>query len=113
MNSWPSPIDRAVTPATAPEAMNDHIDHAITARVCSCCGKARWHCPSCATPGHWPMPLIEPTWPVCFEGACPRCKATVALRITGIAPARPELSALERALRLPPASPQRRQGKGK
>ena len=82
--------------------------HHITSRPCDCCGRARWFCPSCSLPGHWPVPSPAPSWPVQIEGRCPRCRATVELLILGDEPD-PAVGALERALRLPAA---RRSHKG-
>lgn len=79
--------------------------NSITTTACSCCQTARWFCPSCAEPGSWPLPTAEPAWPVVFAGACPRCNAGLSLRITGYKPLSPAVSALERALGLPPADP--------
>jgi len=79
--------------------------NSITTAVCSCCDKARWHCPSCGLAGHWPVPSPAPSWPVEFEGACPSCLTPLALRITGYGAVSPAVSALERALKLPPARP--------
>jgi hypothetical protein len=81
--------------------------HHITAKVCSCCGRARWFCPSCSLDGYWPAPTPAPTWPVQFQGACPRCRATAELLIFGDEPD-PAVGALERALQLPPARRPRR-----
>ena len=78
--------------------------NAITTAMCSCCNTARWFCPSCAMPGHWPVPSPAPSWPVEFVGRCPSCSSSLSLRITGYGPERREVSALERALGLPPAT---------
>jgi hypothetical protein len=75
----------------------------ISTAVCRCCDKASWNCPSCGLAGHWPVPSPAPAWPVEFAGACPSCRTQLSLRIVGYGAQRPEVAALERALKLPPA----------
>lgn len=82
--------------------------NSVTTDVCPCCDRAKWHCPGCGTEGSWPAPTPEPAWPVQFAGACPRCKASLTLQISGYKPLTPAASALERALGLPPAAPRQR-----
>jgi hypothetical protein len=77
--------------------------NSITTAACTCCNSARWRCPSCGLPGSWPVPSPAPSWPVAFEGACPSCSTKLSLRITGYGAMSPDVSALERALKLPPA----------
>jgi hypothetical protein len=60
-------------------------------------------CPSCGLAGNWPAPSPRPNWPVEFACSCHSCKASLTLKITGYAPQRPEVTALERALKPPPA----------
>lgn len=79
----------------------------LTMAACSCCNTARWLCPSCAMPGHWPVPSPAPSWPVEFVGRCPSCSSSLSLKVTGYNPERPEVSSLERALGLPPATRKR------
>ena len=94
------------TPSPAP--MN-----AVTTTVCPCCNTARWFCPSCGIPGNWPAPSPAPSWPVELDGTCPSCRASLSLQITGYKALPPAVTALERALGLPPAMGQREHGKGK
>ena len=77
--------------------------NSICTTVCPCCETARWHCPACGKPGSWPVPSPAPAWPVDFNGACPGCRTKLSLQITGYKPLSPAVSALERALKLPPA----------
>jgi len=79
----------------------------ITMAACRCCDTASWLCPSCALPGSWPVPSPAPSWPVEFAGRCPSCSSSLSLKVTGYGPQRTEVTALERALKLPPA-PRRR-----
>lgn len=78
--------------------------HAITTPPCTCCNTARWYCPTCGKAGHWPCPTPAPDWPYQLLGGCPRCEATITLRIVGPLPDEANVGALERALQLPPAS---------
>jgi hypothetical protein len=84
--------------------------HHVTTTACRCCATARWFCGSCALAGSWPVPSPEPQWPVCLEdGSCPRCRASLSVRILGYGPApAPAVTALERALGLPAARRPRR-----
>ena len=79
------------------------MDIKISMAVCSCCNTARWLCPSCGLAGHWPVPSPAPNWPVEFAGRCPSCRSSLSLKVTGYGPQNPEVTALERALKLPPA----------
>jgi hypothetical protein len=91
--------------------MNDQPPayQAIAVRACRCCATARWHCGSCGLPGAWPVPSPEPQWPVSLEnGSCPRCRASLGVRILGYGPERVEVTALERCIRLPAARRPRR-----
>ena len=81
--------------------------NAITTAVCSCCNTARWFCPSCAMPGDWPAPSPAPSFPVQFVGRCPSCSSSLSLKVTGYGPGAADVSALERALGLPPATRKR------
>ena len=117
-NSQPSAPPHPLKPPAGPPqpGSNPHqapMSHSITATVCRCCSRASWYSPSCGLPGSWPTPTPTPAWPVGLAAACPRCKASLALQITGFAALSPAASALERALGLPPALPRQRGGKGK
>jgi hypothetical protein len=85
--------------------------NSVSTTVCPCCQTARWFCPGCGTEGHWLAPTPEPAWPVQLNGSCPSCRAKLSLQITGFAALSPAVSALERALGLPPAAPRHRRGK--
>lgn len=82
--------------------------HQVTTPVCPCCNTARWYCPTCAKTGRWPCPTPAPDWPHQRLAACPRCEATITLRIVGPLPDEANVGALERCIRLPAARRPRR-----
>jgi hypothetical protein len=106
----PNPHPRSAAPPQA-DPMTDQPPayHAIAVKACTCCATARWYCGNCGLPGAWLVPSPAPSWPVYLDkGSCPRCRASLSVQILGYGPERPEVTALERVLRLPPARRHRR-----